>query len=81
MSGWWPSKVSVKGLSYRLTFLIRFPKKLVKLVKFVIVTHQSEDHKRVFGFLLIEICSRKAVPEVPSTFNVPLHYTVTVLRP
>ena len=22
MCGWWPSKVSVKGLSYRLTFLI-----------------------------------------------------------
>ena len=27
MGGWWPSKVSVKGLSYRLTFLIDSPKK------------------------------------------------------
>ena len=27
MSGWWPSKVSVKGLSYRLTFLIDSQKK------------------------------------------------------
>ena len=45
MGGWWPSKVSVKGLSYRLTFLIDSKKKIVaiffgyfKLVKF---THQK----------------------------------------
>ena len=28
----------------------------------------------VFGFLLIEISARKAVPEVTSTFSGPLHY-------
>ena len=35
MGGWWPSKVSVKGLStslsYRLTFLIDSSKKLIVL--------------------------------------------------
>ena len=54
MSGWWPSKVSVKGLvtalGYRQTFLIDSPKKNVfgsnffghfKLVQFVIVTHRK----------------------------------------
>ena len=30
----------------------------------------------VFGFLLIEISSRKAVPEVTSTFPGPLHNSV-----
>ena len=59
---------------------------LIKLIKFVIVTHQQwweggEEHASlvalricVFAFLLIEISSRKAVPEVTSTFTGPLHY-------
>ena len=58
---------------------------LNNLFKFVIVTHQkwgSEgEHVTfaalrstcVFAFLLIEISSRKAVPEVTSTFPGPLH--------
>ena len=32
MGGWWPGKVSVKGLSYRLTFLIVSQKKLFLVV-------------------------------------------------
>ena len=55
--------------------------------KFVIVTHQkwcgevkvsmgayvARRASRVFVVLLIEISSRKAVPEVPSTYTGPLH--------
>ena len=49
MGGWWPSKVGVKGLSYRLTFLVDSPKKnwlnffwgYFKLIGFVVVTHQT----------------------------------------
>ena len=51
------------------------------------MTHQKwggkEEHARgaaecVFGVLLIEIFSRKAVPEVTSTFPGPLHYFVII---
>ena len=54
MGGWWPSKVSVKGLSYRPwlppDIFDRFPKKNVfdsknigyfKLIKFVTVAHRK----------------------------------------
>ena len=46
MGGWWPSKVSVKGLSYRLTFLIDSQKKLTQKMVILnwlnlIVTHRK----------------------------------------
>ena len=84
MSGWWPSKVGVKGLGYRLDK----KKGHFESIKFVIATHQKWGEGEcehgslgalrawVFGFLLIEISSRKAVPDVPSAFIGPSRHVI-----
>ena len=55
MGGWWPSKVSVKGLSYRLTFLIDSQKKLTQKMVILNWLNLIVTHRKVRFFFLVKV--------------------------